>query len=125
VIEISKITLAVIEKQEIILNKLTDLSYNESIKLMASLSSLLTNIDWLQVEGESQCNRLLFQTMKDDPRTTVSKAESMMKSSDVYRSYKKILSLKQCTSRGLGIVRFHLHYLLKSKVETDSEVEEI
>ena len=119
-IDISKITLAVIEKQETILNRLTDLSYNDTLKLMASLSSLIINLDRLQTEEESNCNKLILQTMKEDRRTSLSKAEVVMKSSDTYLSYKNILSLKQCTSRGIGIVRLHIHFLLKSKIEAES-----
>ena len=122
-IDISKITQAVIEKQELILNKLIELSYNESLKLMASLSSLLTNLDRLQTEEDSQCNKLILQAMREDPRMTFAKAETIMKSSETYLSYKNILSLKQCTSRGIGIVRLHLQFLLKSKIEEELEEE--
>lgn len=122
--DILKVKSAVIEKQEIILNKLTDLPYEESIKLMASLSSLLTNLDRLLAEEESHCNKLIIKYMSDDPRATISKAEAALKSSDIYLSYKNILSLKQCTARGLSIVRIHLNHLLKSKIESDSESEQ-
>jgi hypothetical protein len=117
--DISKIKSAVIEKQDIILNRLNDLSYDESMKLLASLSSLITNIDRLQAEEENRCNKLIVQHMTEDPRATFSKAEAVLKASELYVSYKNILSLKQCTARGLGIVKLHLHHLLRTKPDGD------
>ena len=115
----SKLRAAVIEKQELILNRLTTLTYEEVMQLMASLSSLITNLDKVQAEEEVQCNRLLVSEMEKDSRTTFSKAEAILKTTDIYLSYKNILSLKQCASRGANLARLHVHHLLKSKVDGD------
>lgn len=117
--DFAKIRTAVIEKQEVILNKLTDLPYNDIIKLLASLSSIITNLDRLQAEEESQCNKMIVQHMAQDQRATFSKAEAVLKASDVYMTYKNILSLKQCTSRGLSIVKLHLQCSLKTHIDDD------
>ncbi len=114
--EISKLRAAVIEKQEVILNRLTSLTYEEVMQLMASLSSLITNLDKIQAEEEIQCNRIVVGEMEKDTRTTFSKTEAILKSTDTYLSYKSILSLKQCASRGLALARLHVQYLLGSRI---------
>ncbi len=119
--DISKLRAAVIEKQELILNKLTTLTYEEVMQLMASLSSLITNLDKVQAEEESQCNKLLVGEMERDSRATFSKAEAILKSSDAYLAYKNIMSLKQCASRGLNLARIHTQYLLKSKAAEEMD----
>jgi hypothetical protein len=91
VTDISKLRQAVVEKQELILNRLTSLSYEEVMHLMASLSSIITNLDKVQVEEEIQCNRLIVTEMKNDSRTTFSKAEAFLKATDLYLSYKSIV----------------------------------
>lgn len=118
-VDISKLWAAVIEKQELILNKLTILTYDEVMHLMASLSSIINNLDKVQAEEEAQCNKILIGEMERDTRTTFSKTEAILKCSDAYVSYKNILSLKQCASRGLNLARFHTQYLLKSRVTDD------
>ncbi len=126
--DISKLRAAVIEKQEVILNRLTTLSYEEVMQLMASLSSLITNLDKVQAEEEIQCNRIIVGEMEKDTRTTFSKAEAILKSTDTYLSYKNILSLKQCASRGLTLARLHAQHLLESRItehETDGEGREL
>jgi hypothetical protein len=122
--DISKLRAAVIEKQEVILNRLTTLSYEEVMQLMASLSSLITNLDKVQAEEEILCNRIVVGEMEKDSRTTFSKAEAILKSTDTYMAYKSILSLKQCVSRGLSLAKLHAQYLLGTKYsehETDDE----
>lgn len=114
---------AVIEKQDLILNKLTSLSYEDLMKLMASLSSLITNLDKVQAEEEVRCNKFIVGEMASDPRTTFSKAEAVLKTSEAYLSYKNVMSLKQCAVRGLNIARLHAQFLLKSKIEADPEDE--
>jgi len=114
--DISKLRAAVIEKQELILNKLTTLTYEEVMQVMASLSSLITNLDKVQAEEESQCNKHLVGEMERDSRATLSKAEAILKSSDAYLSYKNIMSLKQCASKGLNLARSHTQYLFNSKM---------
>lgn len=118
----SKLRAAVIEKQELILNRLTSLSYEEVMQLMASLSAIISNLDKVQSEEEVQCNRLLVGEMEKDARTTFSKAEAILKTTDAYLSYKNILSLKQCAVRGLGLARLHVQHLLQIKVEDDAEL---
>ncbi len=114
--DLSKLRAAVIEKQDLILNKLTSLSYEEVMQLMASLSSLITNLDKVQAEEEVRCNKLIAGEMERDPRTTFSKAESILKTTEIYLAYKNVMSLKQCTVRGLNLARLHTQYLLKFKV---------
>ena len=125
--DISKLRTVVIEKQELILNRLTLLSYEEVMQLMASLSSIITNLDKVQAEEEVQCNRLLVNELDKDSRTSFSKAEAILKCSDTYLSYKNIVSLKKCASRGLNLTRLHTQYLLKSKIvdEADSPAMEV
>jgi hypothetical protein len=118
--DISKLRTAVVEKQELILNKLTTLSYEEVMHLMASLSSIITNLDNVQAEEEVLCNRLMVSEMERDQRTTFSKAEAILKASDTHHVYKNILSLKQCAVRGLGLARLHAHHLLNVKVGDDT-----
>lgn len=120
--DISKLRTAVIEKQELILNKLTTLSYQEVIHLMASLSSIITNIDKVQAEEEIQCNKLLVSEMERDPRTTFSKAEAVLKSSDTYLAYKNIMGLKQCASRGLNLAKLHVQHLLNTRVTDENDI---
>ena len=112
--DVSKLRSAVIEKQELILNKLTAMTYVEVMQLMASLSAIISNLDKVQFEEEGQCNRLLVAEMNKDARTTFSKADAVLKSSDAYQSYKSIMNLKQCAARGMNLARLHVLYLLKS-----------
>lgn len=124
--DISKLRAAVIEKQEIVLNKLTSLSYEEVMHLMASLSSIISNLDKVQAEEEVQCNKLLVSEMERDSRTTFSKAEAILKSSDIHLTYKNVISLKQCASRGLNLARLHVQHLLNSRIdETIDGVSEV
>lgn len=119
--DISKLRAAVIEKQELILNKLTALSYEEVMHLMASLSAIITNLDIVQAEEEVRCNRLVVSEMERDSRTTFSKAEAVLKSSDTHLAYKNIMSLKQCAVRGLGLARLHAQYLLNSRLDKEMD----
>ena len=119
--DISKLRAAVIEKQELILNRLTTLSYEEVMQLMASLSSLITNLDKVQAEEEVQCNRIVVGEMEKDARTTFSKADALLKTTDTYLSYKNIMSLKQCASRALALARIHVQHLLELKVGGEHE----
>ena len=66
--DIAKLRSAVIEKQELILNRLATLTYEEVMHLMASLSSIITNLDKVQAEEECQCNRHLVAEMEKDAR---------------------------------------------------------
>ena len=122
--DISKLRAAVVEKQDVIVNKLTALSYEEVMHLMASLSSITTNLDKAQAEEEVLCNKLIVSELERDSRTTFSKAEAILKSSDLHLSYKNIMSLKQCASRGIGLARLHAHYLLKSRLDGEIEPNE-
>lgn len=122
--DITKLRTAVIEKQEIILNRLTKLSYEEVIQMMASLSSLITNLDKIQAEEEVQCNRIMVREMEKDVRTNFSKAEAILKSTETYLSYKNIMSLKQCASRALSLSRLHIQHLLESRVSGDHEIDD-
>ncbi|MDH4466831.1 MAG: hypothetical protein QE271_02130 [Bacteriovoracaceae bacterium] len=117
--QISKLRSAVIQKQEIILNKLTQLPYQEVMKLLASLSSLVINLDMALIEVENKCNKFLVSELERDPRATFSKGEAALKSSEIYMTYRNILSLKQCASRGLGFARMHAQYLLKLKTHNE------
>ena len=74
------------------------------------------NIDKVQSEEEAQCNKLLVNEMERDSRTTFSKSEAILKTTDAYLSYKNILSLKQCALRGLSLAKIHTQYLLKSEI---------
>jgi hypothetical protein len=94
--DLSSLRAAVIEKQDLILNKLPSISYEEVMKLMASLSSLISNLDKIHAEEEVRCNKIIVSEMANDQRTTFSKAEAVLKTSEVYLSYKNIMSLKQC-----------------------------
>ena len=119
--DVSKLRAAVIEKQELILNRLTTLSYEETMHLKASLSALISNLDNVQAEVELQCNRIIVGEMERDARTTFSKAEAVLKASDIHLSYKNILSLKQCAARGLGLTKFHVQHLLNSRIDEVSD----
>lgn len=121
--DVSKLRSAVIEKQELILNKLTAMTYVEVMQLMASLSAIISNLDKVQAEEEGQCNRLLVAEMTKDARTTFSKADAILKCSDTYQSYKNIMSLKQCSVRAMNLARLHAHYLLKSAQGGDESLE--
>ncbi len=122
-----KLRAAVIEKQELILNRLTALTYEDVMQLMASLSSIISNLDQAQAAEEVHCNRILVAEMEKDTQTTFSKAEALLKTTDTYLSYKNTLSLKQCASRGLNLARLHAQYLLRTKTvdPTENEAEEI
>lgn len=121
--ELSNLRSAVIEKQEIILNKLTSLSFEEVMHLMASLSSLITNLDKIQAEEEMHCNRIIVREMEKDQRTTFSKAEAILKASETYQSYKNVMGLKQFAIRGLTFTKMQAQYILKSNHENDTENE--
>lgn len=121
--DIGKLRTAVIEKQDLILHKLTSLSYDEVMHLMASLSAIITNLDNIQAEAEAQCNKLIVTEMERDSRITFSKAEAVLKSSDIHLSYKNIMSLKQCAARGLSLARIHAQHLLNSRVSLESDGE--
>lgn len=111
--DFQKLRQALIEKQEIIL-KLTSLNYQEAMQLIASLSSLITNLDRAYLEAEVKCNHQMVQQMEHDPRCTISKAEIYLKATEPYQVYKDLLSLKQCAARGLSLAKVHLQYLTKS-----------
>ncbi|MEI8346559.1 MAG: hypothetical protein WCG27_03770, partial [Pseudomonadota bacterium] len=66
-----------------------------------------------------KCNKILIAEMERDTRATFSKAEAVLKCSDTYLSYKNIMGLKQCASRGLNLARLHAQHLLKSGVIND------
>ncbi len=114
--DISKLHTAVIEKQKLILNKLTTLSYKDVMHLTASLSSIITNLDNVQAEEEVLCNRLIVNEIERDSMATFSKAEAILKASDSHHADKNILSL-QCASRGLSLARLHAHHLLNSRID--------
>ncbi len=44
-VDLSELKTAVIEKQDIILHKLTELSYKDLMKLAASVSSIISNLE--------------------------------------------------------------------------------
>jgi hypothetical protein len=112
---------AIIEKQNIILNKLTELPYKESMRLLASLLAIVSNLENMQTQSEIVCNRIISDLMMADHRTSFSKAETIMKSSDTYLKHKKISNLKQCASRESSLIKIHLQYLLKEKIQVDDE----
>lgn len=70
--DLPKLRQAVIEKQELVL-KLTKLSYEETVQLIASLSSIITNLDRAYLEAEVKCNSQMVQQMEHDPRCTIQK----------------------------------------------------
>lgn len=121
--DLSKFRAAVIEKQEIILNRLTKLTYEEVMQLMASLTALISNLDKILAEEDVLCNRLMVAEMERDPRSTFSRAESIMKASETYLSYKHAMNLKQCAARGLSLAKIHTQYVLNSKVEQESDID--
>lgn len=111
--DLQKLRHVLIEKQEIIL-KLTNLNYAETVQLIASLSSLITNLDRSYLEAEIKCNSQMVQQMEHDPRCTITKAETYLKSTESYVLYRELLSLKQCAARGLSLAHVHLQYLTKA-----------
>ncbi len=119
--DFSELKVAVIEKQGIILNKLTELSYRELIQLVASLSAIISNLENMYTESEILCNKIISEQMLYDHRTTFAKAESIMKSSEVYVKSKNIANLKQCALRAISLAKIHLqYYFLKEKIVSES-----
>lgn len=117
--DLSKFSNALIEKQEIILNQLTELPYEELIKLMASISAIISNLEKLQTTEDIKCNKIIAEQFLNDPRASFAKAEALMKSSEAYAKYKNIANLKQCALRELQIVRIQVQYHLKSRVSDE------
>lgn len=70
---LSKFSNALVEKQDIILNRLTDLSCQKSIKLMAGIVS---NLEKLQSTEDIKCNKIIADQFLNDPRATFSKVEA-------------------------------------------------
>ena len=91
---------------------------------MASLSSIITNLDKVQVEEEIQCNKFLVGEMERDSKATFSKAEAFLKTTDAYMSYKNIMSLKQCATRGMNLAKLHAQHLLNSRIEDHGDRDE-
>jgi len=105
--DFEKIHAAAVEKQNIIANEMHELNYDALINLLANTSALIFKIDKILAEEESNCHKIVTHTMSLDTRATFSKAEAMMKSSPQYIEYKKIMGLKQLTTRGFNILKAH------------------
>lgn len=122
-VDLSELKTAVLEKQDIILHKLTELSYKDLMKLAASVSSIISNLENMYTRNEYLCHKIISEQMLHDPRITFAKAESIMKSSEIYLKTKNILNLKQCASRTMSLIKIHLqYYFLKEKIESDHEI---
>ena len=120
-VDLSELKTAVIEKQDIILHKLTELSYKELMQLSASLSAIISNLENMYTRSENLCNKIISEQMLHDHKTTFSKAESIMKSSEIYLKSKNILNLKQCASRAMSLIKIHLqYYFLKGNIGSES-----
>ena len=113
----------VIEKQELVVNKLTTLSYVEVIQLMARLSLLISDLDKIQIEHEIQCNKFIVRKMEQETKGVYSKAEAMMKASDLYWDYKNTLSAKQSAVSALHTAKIHIQYLLRSKMVDENALQ--
>lgn len=122
-VDTAKIRAAVIEKHEVVLNQLAQLPYDDVIKLIASLSFIIDNLDRAQEDGEFECNKIIVSEMGKDPGVTFFRAEAILETSEAYLSYKSTMSLKQLAVRDLNIARLHMQYLLKSRMEGDGESE--
>lgn len=117
--DLLKFSDAIIEKQEIILNSLTDLPYKELVKMMASLSAIISNLDKIQTTEEIKCNKIIADQFSNDPRASFAKVEALMKSSETYAAYKNTLNLKQSAMRELQIVRIQVQYHLKITLDNE------
>ena len=73
----------------------------------------------MQTQSEIICHRIISDFMVAEHRASFSKAESIMKSSEPYLKYKKIVNLKQCATREMSLIKLHLQYLLKEKIEIE------
>lgn len=111
---------AVIEKQDIVLNKLTELSYKELIQLVASLSAIVGNLENMYAISEHLCNKIIAEQMIQDYRTSFAKAEAVMKSSENYVKSKNIVNLKQCALRAINLAKIHLQYFIKENINLDT-----
>ena len=119
--DFDELKVAVIEKQEIILHKLNELSYKKLMQLAASLSAIISNLENMYTKSENLCNKIISEQMLHDHRTTFAKAESIMKSSEIYVKSKNIVNLKQCALRAISLVKIHLqYYWLKQKTGSES-----
>lgn len=120
-VEFSELKAAVIEKQDIVLHKLTELSYKDLMQLAASLSAIISNLKNIYIKSEHLCNKIISEHMLNDHRATFSKAESIMKSSEIYVKSKNIANLKQYSSRAMSLIKIHLqYYFLKEKTGSES-----
>ena len=120
--DILKFKSVLIEKQELILNRLTLLDSKELMHLVASLSSLISNLDLAQAEEEIRCNRVIVSEMKLH-RTSFARAESVLKSSDTYFAYKNVLNLKQCAVRSYNLAKMQAQYVLSlAKANMDEDI---
>ena len=122
--DLSTFSKAIIEKQNVILNNITDLSYNELIKMMASISAIISNLEKLQTNEDIKCNKIVSDQFLNDPKAAFAKAEAFMKSSDCYLAYKNILNLKQCATRILQILKIQIQFFLKSNINEEEILSE-
>ena len=79
-VNLSKLNDAIIEKQEIILNHLTELSHKELIKMMASISAIISNLEKMQTQEDVKCCKIIAEQFLNDSRASFAKAEALMKS---------------------------------------------
>lgn len=111
---IDELRSAVIEKQSIILEKLPNLAYQDSLRLAASISAIISNLETLQGYEELKYHTLVSEQLSNDPKASFAKVEAIMKSSNSYVSYRNVVNLKQCALRMQNLAKVHLQYLLNN-----------
>jgi hypothetical protein len=77
----------------------------------------------MYTKSEYLCNKIISEHILNAYRSTFSKAESIMKSSEIYVNSKNIINFKQCASRAmsLSLLKIHLkYYFLKEKIGSES-----
>jgi hypothetical protein len=117
VVDLSRLSSAIIEKQGVILNNLVNLSHEELMKMMVSLSAIISNLEKLQTQEDIKCNKIMAIEFSNDSRASFSKVEVLMKASDTYLEYKNVMNLKQCALRELSLVKIQVQYYLKSEID--------
>ncbi|MFK7828128.1 MAG: hypothetical protein AB8G05_28520 [Oligoflexales bacterium] len=113
-VSIEELRSAVIEKQSMILEKLPSLAYDETLRLAASISAIISNLESLQGFEELKYHTLISEQLSNDPKASFAKVEAIMKSSNSYVSYRNVVNLKQCALRMQNLAKIHLEYILKN-----------
>lgn len=102
--EVENLSKLITEKQDMV-KHLHELTYNDLLNLLTSLSDYIFQLEAFLIKGESVCNQIILRSMAADSRTSFAKADAIMKSSAHYLEHRRVQRMKQLVTRNFNIVR--------------------